>query len=85
MVSRCNLTIKAPDMESIDLQVELEITSMMYTRPGPRAQAPYMIFKVVLNHEAQWAKNGDEHLKFLVYTIWLTLCIYIVPGMAQLE
>jgi hypothetical protein len=50
----------APPMETIDLHMELEVTSMIYSAPGSRSLPPYLIFFVVLDRETKWAMNGGR-------------------------
>jgi hypothetical protein len=63
MWNRCNLLIMAPNMETIDLHVELDVTSITYSILGPRSiGAPIIILSVELSRPTNWAGNGGKSL-----------------------
>ena len=63
MCVRCNLVIMGPNIDTIDLHVELDVTSVTYSILGPRAiGAPVIIFAVELSRPTTWAKNGGKCL-----------------------
>jgi hypothetical protein len=57
---RCHLYIWAHEMETIHLQVEMDISSMSYTSPESASGLACIIFKVSLNRHASWAKNSGK-------------------------
>ena len=51
------------NIDTIDLRVEMDITSVTYSILGPRSiGAPVIIFAVELSRPTTWAKNGGKCL-----------------------
>ena len=61
--NRCNLVITGLHIETIDLHVELEVTSVTHSILGPHSiQAPIIIFAVELSRPTKWAGNDGKSL-----------------------
>lgn len=58
--TRCHLYIWADGMDSIHLQVEMDVLSMSYTNPEDEGGFACMIFKVCLNRHTTWANNHSQ-------------------------
>lgn len=74
--NRCRLVIMGPGMETIELYVEVDVTSITYSILGPRAiGAPIIILSVELSRPTNWAGNGGKSLLSSSPVTWTHSCV----------
>lgn len=75
--TRCHLTIRAKNEDTINLQVELDVISMSYSLPdtGTRHGVACIILNVSLNRAEPWANNGSKSRLNIMSTL-LTNCFH---------